>query len=162
MVRADQLLTSVIDATIHAGTSADQPVDVSRTYDPVLLYPDQAVPFLLLATEAVTNALKYMGRRADGVAKLDLRLEALKDGQAKFSVVNTQGKPLYPVDQVKGSGLGRALLAGFSTQVGGRIEQAETDTQYSFQLTFTPASFDPVVRDIVMADLDHDPEASGL
>jgi two-component sensor histidine kinase len=153
-MRADELLRTVVDLTIEASVSPEHRIDISRDYDPVLLYPDQAVPFLLLAAEAVTNALKYMGRNGDGLAQLRLRLEALDSGEARFSVVNTRGAALNPVEQVRGSGLGRSLLAGFAMQLNGKIERDETDTEYKVLLTFAPAPFDLDERDHTMTDID--------
>lgn len=158
-MRADELLRTVVDVTIQASVSPERRIDISRDYDPVLLYPDQAVPFLLLATEAVTNALKYMGRNGDGLAHLRLRLEALDSGEARFSVVNTRGEAFHAEDQVRGSGLGRSLLAGFATQLNGQIEQEETETEYAVRLTFRPASFDLDERDHTMTDIDGEPAA---
>ncbi len=153
-VHADELLTSVIDGIIEAGSVSDRNIEITRRYDRVLLYPDQAVPFLLLASEAVTNALKYMGARADGTAWLRISLDAVSEDRAELEVANTCGTPFLPPEQVTGSGLGRSLMAGFATQVGGQVTQEETDTLYRFHLAFAPASFDPEERDASLSGLN--------
>ena len=144
-VRADKLLATVIDSSIEGGTSRDRAIEISREYEPVLLYPDQAVPFLLLASEAVTNALKYIGSREDGAALFEIELRAPEaEGEtALLRVTNSCGQPFYPPEQVRGSGLGRSLIAGFATQLGGHIEITESEDTYDFRLTFLPVSFDP-------------------
>jgi two-component sensor histidine kinase len=153
-VRADELLGNVIGGIIEAGVVKDRRVEVRRSYDPVQLYPDQAIPFLLMASEAVTNALKYMGRLEDGSAWLEISLEAVSDDEAKLHVWNTCGTPFLPPDQVKGSGLGRSLIAGFAAQVEGKVTVEETEDSYRFQLAFTPASFDPEERDVSVSDIE--------
>ena len=151
-VNADEILTNVLDGIIEGGGVSDRKVDITRHYDRVLLYPDQAVPFLLLASEAVTNALKYMGTRPDGTAWMRITLEAVADDRAELEVVNTCGAPLFPPDQVRGSGLGRSLMTGFAAQLDGRVTVEETDALYRFHLTFAPASFDPEGRDASVPD----------
>ena len=42
-----------------------------------------------------------------------------------------------------GSGLGRSLLAGFATQIGGAVETDVSETAYDFRVHFAPAAFDP-------------------
>ncbi|WP_158515921.1 sensor histidine kinase [Pararhodobacter sp. CCB-MM2] len=142
-VRADELLQSVIDSTISAGLTDDRTIDLQQSYSPVLLYPDQAVPLLLMASEAVTNALKYMGRLDNGDASLTISLTIEGENKAMLRIVNTRGTPFLPPDQVLGSGLGRSLIAGFATQVGGTVELDVTDDYYDFHLTFEAAVFDP-------------------
>ncbi|WP_139196224.1 sensor histidine kinase [Salinihabitans flavidus] len=155
-VRADELLAEVIDATITAGSSGVGEIQVSQSYDRILLYPDQAVPFLLLASEAVTNALKYIGRPAEGPPMLSVTLSDPGGGHAEFRVFNSVGVPLLPPAQVQGSGLGRSLIAGFSKQIGGEVQTVQTDEAYDFCLTFTPAPFDPEIQPITLNDIDGD------
>lgn len=157
-VRADELLRSVIDSTIMAGTTEDWSVEINQTYAPVLLYPDQAVPLLLLASEAVTNALKYIGRLEDGRAELDIALTSVTEDEAMLRVNNTRGTPFIPPDQVAGSGLGRSLIAGFATQVGGTVETLVDDNFYDFRLTFEAEAFDPSERETIVEDVDLDRE----
>ena len=152
-VNADALLTDIIDGIIDAGSVSDRKLEITRRYDRVTLYPDQAVPFLLLATEAVTNALKYMGTRSDGVASLEITLDAVAEDRAELDVTNTCGTPFFPPDQVRGSGLGQSLMSGFAAQLGGRITVEESEESYRFHLTFAPASFDPEEHDHSVSDI---------
>mgnify|MGYP000554004578 CR=1 FL=1 len=153
-VRADELLTNVIDGILEAGTVPERKIEITKHYDPVFLYPDQAVPFLLLASEAVTNALKYMGRLDEGAAWLRIALVSVSDDRAELHISNTRGTPFFPPEHVKGSGLGRSLIAGFAAQVDGQVTVEETEGLYDFHLFFTPASFDPAERDASVSDLD--------
>ncbi|MGR3323372.1 MAG: sensor histidine kinase [Pseudooceanicola sp.] len=153
-VRADQLLQTVVDDVIAAGTSGEFRVDIRTKYAPVLLMPDQAVPFLLLASETVTNALKYIGAAPGGDVRISVTLSETdpETGEAEFRVANTLGDPLYPMEQVKGSGLGRSLVSGFATQIGGRITVEETEQLYDFRMTFKPAPFDMAERDMALRE----------
>lgn len=158
-VPANELLTAVIDGTIDAGASEHHRIEVTRRYDPVMIYPDQAVPFLLLASEAVTNALKYMGRLDDGTATLSVILNAKEGEDAELSVVNTRGTPFFPPDQVRGSGLGQSLIRGFAAQIDGRATIEETDDYYEFRLVFSPAPFDD--REDLLSDDAFDGDDDG-
>ncbi len=153
-VRADDLLNTVVNSTIAAGVTDERQITIEQDYAPILLYPDQAVPLLLMATEAVTNALKYMGRREDGEASLRISLEATTDTEATLRVVNTCGTPFVPREQVLGSGLGRSLIAGFATQVGGVVTTDVTEDCYDFRLVFEGSVFDPDPADHNVPELD--------
>lgn len=160
-VRADDLLRSVIDSTIAAGSTNDPSIRIHQSFAPVLLYPDQAVPLLLLAAEAVTNALKYMGRLDNGRAALDVELTVTGPEEAQLRVVNTCGTPLWPAEQVVGSGLGRSLIAGFATQIGGSIQTEISETCYDFRLIFAAAPFNPDTSHPSLGGIDADEEISG-
>lgn len=160
-VPADELLVAVIDSTIDAGTTKQNKFELTRHYDHVLVYPDQAVPLLLLTSEAVTNALKYMGRLDDGRASLSIKLTALDGERAKLSIVNTRGTPFYPPEQVRGSGLGASLMRGFATQIEGRADTFETEDFYSFTVTFKPAPFNEGDSEALSLDENEERPESG-
>src|SRR5690606_24216699 len=73
-VQADELLRGLVDKTIEAGLQPSGAIRIDTAYDPISLYPDQAVPLSLLASEAVTNALKYVGRHRGEVPWITVRL----------------------------------------------------------------------------------------
>lgn len=147
-VWANDLLQSVINGTLASGLPNDRVVDVQADYAPVALYPDQAVPLLLLASEAVTNALKYMGKPENEAARLTISLTQEAEGMARLTVVNSCGVPFLPPEQVKGSGLGRSLMQGFAIQIGGKVTIDEAESFFSFSVDFKPAPFDETTRDL--------------
>lgn len=151
--RLDELLRSVISATIDGGLVPDRRIAITRTFDEIHVFPDQAVPILLMASEAVTNALKYMGRLEDGTARLDVALTATGPGTARLTVENTRGTPFLPPEQVRGSSLGQSLLQGFTTQIGGTLTQSATEDWHHFALEFRPAPFEEHPADMTL-DLD--------
>ncbi|GAB1378857.1 sensor histidine kinase [Pararhodobacter aggregans] len=158
-VAADELLNSVIASTISAGLTDDRLITINQSYAPVQLYPDQAVPLLLMASEAVTNALKYMGRLENGEATLEIALTAEglnASGQntAVLRIANTRGTPFLAPDQVSGSGLGRSLIAGFATQIGGTVVTDVSEDWYDFRLTFEADTFNPQSQDANLQDVE--------
>ena len=60
------------------------------------LFPDQAVPLSMLFSEAMTNAVKYAGRPADGPARICVSLDVLDEGRVRFCIENTVGERLIP------------------------------------------------------------------
>jgi two-component sensor histidine kinase len=141
-VRADELLKSVVDTTLEAGFVPSHSVEIKRHFEPVVMFPDQAVPLSLFASEAVTNALKYIGRCADGSAELTIELIAESETRARFTVYNSTGTPMLPLDQVKGSGLGRSLLDAFVQQLHGTPDIRATDDGFIASMTFPVLPFD--------------------
>jgi two-component sensor histidine kinase len=145
-VRADHLLDAIVgglaDLTARAGTRVE--IDVALA--PVRLDPDQAVPLALLATEALTNAVKHLGPDAQGRAAIDVSLQALDTGQIAFGIRNTCASPdpgaaagpepgAAPADP-EGTSLGARLIRSFASQLGGTLEIDATDTAYDLRLRF--------------------------
>jgi len=162
-VRADELLKSVVDTTIEAGFGPSHSIEIKRHFEPVVMFPDQAVPLSLFASEAVTNALKYLGQRADGSAELSIELKAEADERARFTVCNSIGTPLLPPEQVKGSGLGRSLLDAFVQQLRGTPDIRATDDTFIASLTFAVLPFDETPGEGHLESGDHDgPGKTGL
>ena len=57
------------------GLSRGQGVEVTQSYDSFQMDADDAAPLTLLVSEAVTNALKYLGApRHGGPPKLDITM----------------------------------------------------------------------------------------
>ena len=107
--------------------------EVALDLEPVLLYPDQAVPLSLFVTEAVTNALRHGSRGALSVA--------LKrgDGSARLLVENALG-PDAPAPAAPG-GLGNRLIRAFATQLDGELDIERTERRYAVTLTFPVWAF---------------------
>jgi len=58
--------------------------EVRLRFDTVNLLPDQLVPLSLLATEVVSNAVKYMGAPKDGPAWIEVALMRAPDAQGEI------------------------------------------------------------------------------
>ncbi|WP_066707629.1 sensor histidine kinase [Celeribacter ethanolicus] len=153
-VRADELMRSTIGKLVSASVANEAHLKSTEEYDPVVLYPDQAVPLSLLATEATTNALKYIGRPEEGMPRIEVRLKTLEPGTARLIVSNTKGTPLLPPEQVSGTGLGTNLIKAFAQQLGGKLEVEDGDVFFSVVVDFPIASFDEAQRDSEIVEVD--------
>lgn len=153
-VRADELMKSTIGKLISAGIANEAHLKSRESYDPIVLYPDQAVPLSLLATEATTNALKYVGRPDGKAPMIEVSLKTHEPGTARLTVSNTKGVPLVPPEQVGGTGLGANLIKAFAQQLGGKVEIADGDFGFSVLVDFPIASFDAEQTDTELADME--------
>ncbi|WIV50868.1 sensor histidine kinase [Marivivens sp. LCG002] len=140
-VRADQLIRYIVQMSYENGLEKTSGVILDYEVEEVALYPDQALPLSLLAAEAATNAVKYLGKPTDSHARVLVQLKRLSGERAQFSLSNTTGVPLSDV-QTEGSGLGTSLIEAFAAQIGGRVEVEETDTAYKITIEFSIQDFD--------------------
>ena len=143
-VRADRLVDEIVRQLLAVGAAPGSRIAVRTQLDPVTLGPDRLVPLSLLLTEAVTNALKYTGRPADGPPWLEIALSAPEGGDVTLSVRNSLGVPIAGMDAGDaGTRLGAELIEAFAQQLGGRLAQGEVaegaDRHWALQLTFPAA-----------------------
>lgn len=143
-VQVGNLVSEIVEKSVELAVADGTDLHVDRDIDPVLLYPDQAVPLSLLVSEATTNALKYLGT-VDG-SKRTLKV-SLKQTQENccLTVANTVGAPTGEV--AESTGLGSKLMSAFAQQLGGQIEVSHSDTWYELSLTFAQQEFEPEARD---------------
>ncbi|SNT22999.1 hypothetical protein SAMN05421757_108114 [Tropicimonas sediminicola] len=145
-VRADELLRDVVAPLTDLAQPGKSRPRVELRLDPVVLYPDQAVPAALLVVEAVTNALKYLGPDSTGDTWLRVGLEDRSEDQVQLYVQSSQSPEAPDGDEepeIAGTGLGNQLITAFSRQLGGEPEVEDAQDVYSLRVTFTAASFDP-------------------
>ncbi|WP_226782978.1 sensor histidine kinase [Oceaniglobus trochenteri] len=141
-VRADLLVADLSRQLARSAALPGQHVDFSMETEPVLLYPDQAVPLSLLVTEAMTNAFKYLGRPKEGAPWVFLSLRPVESGEIELCVRNSTGTPVIDPTQDEVSGLGSQLIAAFVMQLGGVAEVDESDPDaYQVRVTFNLADF---------------------
>ena len=165
LVQADELLRSVVDSTLEAVSVPTEGLSIDRSFDKVVLFPDQAVPLSLFASEALTNALKYMGRRADGSSEVSVELVAVGDDAAELTVSNSLGEAVIPAHEVKGSGLGNSLLHAFAQQLRGTCTIEQQGETYIVKVTFQALPFDNEVQSTEIVEREEaanaaaDPEA---
>ena len=122
-LQADRVLGDILRQLLALGIAPGSGIDVSTRIDPMRMGPDRLVPLSLLLTEAVTNALKHIGRPADGPPWLDVRLR-LEGADAVLTVTNSAGTPLREAEEeTPSSQLGAELIEAFAMQLGGTLEQ---------------------------------------
>ncbi|WGW05580.1 sensor histidine kinase [Tropicibacter oceani] len=128
-----------------SGLPAEAGVTVQTRLDEVLLWPDQAVPLSMLLAEALTNALKYVGYPDRGAARIAVDLSLGEDGQVRFAVENTTGRPVTPVDEdaTESGGLGSQLMRAFVGQLDGTDEVEHAPGLYRYVVRFNAKEFVP-------------------
>ena len=133
-IAADGAIRDIV-AQLARTAGSGRAQEVALDLDPVLLYPDQAVPLSLFVTEAVTNALRHGGAGAGAVTV------ALKsgDGAALLRVENVLA-PDVPTHGASG-GLGNRLIKAFATQLDGKLDVERTERRYAVTLTFPVWAF---------------------
>ncbi len=136
------LLTRIVDQLFQAGIAQDAPVETTQSYDKMTVEPDDAAPLTLLVSEAVTNALKYLGAPADRAPEIRVSLSWDGPGVARLLVENTIGST--PRDE--GSGLGLKLITAFTRQLNGQLTTEIAEEWHRLTVTFPlPEKQNPVL-----------------
>jgi two-component sensor histidine kinase len=136
----------LVRAVVEDVAQVSLPSEVSLSIEtiPADLYPDQAVPLSMLSAEALTNAVKYVGRPEDGSApRISVTLERLDGDRLRLRIVNSKGAPLAPpeTEETKTSGLGSRLMKAFVMQIEGEAEVTETADSYCYDVVFSRREF---------------------
>ncbi|MFK7763819.1 MAG: sensor histidine kinase [Roseobacter sp.] len=142
-VDAAEIVREIVNQGVAIGLPRGSDVDVKLDLQSVSLYPDQAMPLSLLVSEAVTNALKYVGGPAPEISVRLLRSTGGVEqgmGKATLCVSNTTGDT---VDDQSGTGLGSQLVRAFAHQLEGELLTTAESNRYALDVTFQIAQFDP-------------------
>lgn len=127
-VRADRLLQELLHQSAGVTGPSDN-IEITADLDPIRLYPDQVVPLSLLATEALTNAYKFMGRPANGRKWIKLSFKASDDDHVLLEVMNSSGTPTSErVAHDEQTSLGGHLIIAFARQLDATIEEGAVVT----------------------------------
>lgn len=127
----DELAVQLFDAL---GEPAGSRIALQVQAPDLEMTADRAVPFALVLTELLTNALKFAfpdGRqgRIDALVELvgdDVRLVVQDDGVGRTDEVPEDGKP----------GLGTRLVDGFARQLGATVERSYEPSGTRVELRF--------------------------
>ena len=143
-IPADKVLREIVGQLALMGASSEEEARLDYDVDPLELYPDQAVPLSLFVTEATTNAVKYIGRPADGTRPwIAVTLKRREDGSVWCSIANSKGEPLRTAGAGEdGTGLGNQLIQAFAMQLDSTPTVEETPSAYRISIRFTPAGFE--------------------
>ncbi|MCT4578735.1 sensor histidine kinase [Donghicola sp.] len=137
MVRADLLLEDIISQMVVVGgiDRLDSRVKISTNFANVEITPEQSVPLSLLATEAITNAVKYCGGHQGQTGWISLVLADLGNDEVCFSIVNSKSD--IDATQIRDEpSLGHGLIKSFASQLQGRFEVEDLDERYGIHVTF--------------------------
>ena len=105
----------------------------------VPLYPDQAVPLSMFLSEAMTNAMKYIGTPKDAdQARLEIKLSMGDESVVTLMIENTLGLPQLETDQAAdiSDGLGSRLMQAFVRQLEGTDKIKHTTRIYRHEIRF--------------------------
>lgn len=129
-LRADTLLDDILRKMISISILPGSNTKVGTDLQPVTLDPDQIVPLALLATEAMTNALKYVEAPEGEPARIDIRLYETEAGEVCLDVTNTcSDAPDASADADRGGQIGLHLIDAFSSQLEAEAEQGRVETE---------------------------------
>ncbi len=132
-VNAGELVEEIVGQLLVVGLPAGSAVKVEQSYDAVQLDTDDAAPLTLLVSEAVTNAMKYIGHATPTrPAALQIALAQDDAETARFVISNTVGE----APATEGTGLGTQLIMAFSSQLNAQVETSEADGVHRLTLTF--------------------------
>jgi len=141
-VNVGSLVTEIVEKSVELVIAEGRKLDLEMQIDPIMLYPDQAVPLSLIVSEAATNAMKYIGDQPDKADTFDVRLK--QDGTACLLVMTNS---VGPRQDQESTGLGGKLMNAFAVQLGGKIDVEQSQDLYSLTLQFNAAEFQPEARD---------------
>ncbi|MBM9596204.1 sensor histidine kinase [Roseitranquillus sediminis] len=140
-VRADEMVLSLArQVASKADTKAR--IELRATAEPLLLYPDQAVPLSLLVVEAVTNAVKHLGSPEETQPPyIDVALEEA-EGEVHLRVDNSVTQRGDLIDgQIPEGKLGMQLMNAFVVQLGATMEITERPDRYRLDVRFSVSDY---------------------
>jgi len=139
-VPADKLVREIVSnlSDAKAGESGATILSDLATFN---LHPDQAVPFSLLVTEAMMNALNYSGRGTDDW-RIEISLRLTPEDVVELNVTNTvpEDETIEPPEPR--SGMGKPLMRAFVMQLAGTMEISHPEGKYALDVAFKRASLD--------------------
>ena len=136
-VKMDEHLETITRQVLRMGAGSDANIDLQLSFDELRLDPDLAVPLSLFVTEALTNALKYIGKDGTGATWLKLQLKSPATKQMRFVIQNSLPVMTEDSGSEKSSGLGSELMEAFAEQLDGTVTRTRNDESYKVVLEFT-------------------------
>ena len=147
-VDAAEIIREIVNQGVTMGLPRGSDVDVRIDLQPISLYPDQAMPLSLLVSEAITNALKYVGGDAPFIS-VELSGNASNGADtARLCMTNSVGAAM---EEAESTGLGSQLLRAFTHQLEGQATTRNEGGVFTFEVTFEIADFNPDESDAAKA-----------
>ena len=132
-VDAAKLLDDLAGQTEAMMDAPGTGVSIVVEADSVMLLPDQAVPFSLLVSELLTNAVKYGTRNDRERTEIRVSMSEDAEGEAMLKVSNPIGDTATGSD---GTGLGMRLIRAFVTQLDGEVSVDQSPDRYETVVRF--------------------------
>jgi two-component sensor histidine kinase len=138
---AGRLLEDLFRQLLSMSPRTAEEVQFRGEFDQLTLYPDQALPLSLLASELGTNALNHVSAPAGQPKTITVTLRKLPSGEAELACENSIGPDSKPATAAPGQGLGTRLIRAFAAQLGGTVETETTDGIHRVSLRFRVEAF---------------------
>ena len=137
-VPADRLVRE-ITSNLSDAKQGGNDITILTELDEIKLHPDQAVPFSLLITEAMMNALNYTGPRRDECRiRVDLTID--EEEHVTLRVSNTLPEDENAEPPEPRSGMGQPLMRAFVMQLAGEMSVDKDASDYTLSIRFKRAS----------------------
>ena len=136
-VKMDEHLETISQQVMRMGAGREADIDLRMSFAELRLDPDLAVPLSLFVTEALTNALKYIGKDSSGSAWLKMELASPAPDQMRFVIENSLPTVIEKAADDSSSGLGSELMEAFAEQLDGTVTRSGGDGSYKVVLKFT-------------------------
>lgn len=133
---AAALLREIFGQLMSGNNSNGNRIKVAMHLDDIVMFPDQAVPFSLLASEIATQAIHHAQAAEGNAPVVELSLEISQPGTVRMICRNSL-VPGQPSDEnVDDDGLGPQLVKAFVVQLAATITTERTDDAYTVTVTF--------------------------
>ncbi|WP_323035315.1 sensor histidine kinase [Pararhodobacter sp.] len=144
-IRMDEQLETIVRQIVKMAATRSADIKVETDFAPIRLNPDQAVPLSLFVTEAMTNALKYIGSAAGFVpnVRVSMAMEAGGDDTAVVVIENSRPSHDAAPDIEHSSGLGSELMEAFALQLSGDFTVNTENGLYTVTLSFPVDALGP-------------------
>ena len=142
-VEAADIVREIVNQGVNIGLPRGSDVDVTIDMEPVTLYPDQAMPLSLMVSEAITNALKYVGGDTPSISVVLKQNAGTETGEQKTASITVSNTVGASVDDLEGTGLGSQLVNAFARQLEGEPEITQEDGIYTLHVSFNISDFQP-------------------
>ena len=146
-IEADRLLRETLEQISSLGLPADVDVKVEHDLEPVILGPDQAVAVALLASEAITNAIRFLGWPADGPPWVHVSFAYIdrEAPTARLVVSNSAGERVTE-SAGESVGLGTQLMQAFASQLNADLRIRDEPDRYAIEVQFQVGEPDTAFR----------------
>ncbi len=142
MIDVGALITDIVEKSLEVGLANETDAKLTTDIEPVLLFPDQAVPLSLMVAEGMTNTLKYTGAPQSERPWFAATLK--QEGEfCTFTLANSVGGE----NLAESTGLGAQLIDAFAIQLGGKLETEAGEDSYIMRVRFKVQDFAPETRD---------------
>lgn len=135
-VTMQEHLDEIVGQVMRMGARPDVEIDLTTDFAELTLNTDQAVPLSLFVTEAITNALKYIGAQSGEMNWLRVQLIRPEPDIAIVEIENSLPDSVPTKDSEGSSGLGSELMEAFSQQLEGELVRSEQNGTYKITLRF--------------------------